>query len=254
MASGSGLATALAAVKAHAVAATIIGAVIVGGGAATAAVATGTVQVPGISHNTGSDTGSNNDTTGRTTACANNGDASRLAAIYAPMFSSKADAQTAICDLFAGTFRDASGHTYGPYGLGQVQLILETTAAVESNGNACLTASTAHGQPTVTGKPADPGHSGSAGTPAAGQSNQSNSAVPSTKNTSTTEGFMGDVIAADAHGTPLAQLAHDCGAVTATGNPDAGSNATETPDNQSSSHEPTHTPGAEPTGTPHGKP
>jgi hypothetical protein len=253
------LATALAAIKAHAVAASVIGALVVGGGAATAAVATGTVQVPGISsHSTGSNTGSSNDATPRATACATNGDASRLAAIYAPMFSSKTDAQTTICDLFAGTFKGVNGKAEGPYGLGQVQLILETTAAIESQKSAdCLKSSTAHGQPTQTGKPADPGHSGSTGTPAAGQGNQSNSTVPSAGDTTTTDNYISDVVAADPHGASLAQLAHQCGAVTATGNPDAGSAATETPGDQSSDHEPTHTPGAEPTGTPghgNGKP
>jgi hypothetical protein len=251
------LATALAAIKAHALAATVIGAVVVGGGAATAAVATGTVQVPGIAHTTGSDTGSSNDNaTPRATACATNGDASRLAAIYAPMFSSQTDAQTTICALFAGTFKGANGKVVGPFGMGQVQLILETTAAIESQKSAdCLTSATAHGRPTQTGKPADPGHSGSAGTPAAGQGNPSSGAVPATSNTTTTDTDIGEVIAGDGHGTPLAQLAQRCGAVTATGNPDAGSSATHTPGDQSSNHEPTKTPGAEPTGTPgHGQP
>src|SRR5260370_27410304 len=48
MASGSGLATALAVLKGHAVAAAVVGTLVVGGGAAAVvAVTTGTVQLPG---------------------------------------------------------------------------------------------------------------------------------------------------------------------------------------------------------------
>jgi hypothetical protein len=243
MASGSGLATALAALKGHAVAAAVVSTLVLGGGAATAAVATGTVQVPGISAH---QTGSNDATTQRAQACANNGDAARLAAIYAPMFgdgtadettqAKTTTAQQYICTLFAG-----SGHR--AYGLGEVQLLLETAAAIDNNGNACLTASSAHGQPTETGKPANPGHSGSAGTPAAGQPSAT---VPSA-NATDTEKLTGQVIDADAHGTPLAQVARNCGATPATGNPNGGTDQgqpTTTPG------KPSETPGAKPTGTP----
>lgn len=241
MASGSGLATALAAVKAHAVAVTVIGALVVGGGGAAAAVATGMVHVPGIS---GQQTGSGNQTAQRAQACANNGDASRLAAIYAPMFGgSTTDAQAEICKLFSGS----GGHTYG---LGEVQLILETTAAIERSGGSstCLTTAPTHGQPTETGKPANPGNSGSAGTPAAGQPNAS---IPSA-NATDTETIIGKVIAADGHGTPLAQLARNCGATPTIGNPNGGADTgqpTGTPDGK-----PTGTPGARPTGTPGARP
>jgi hypothetical protein len=245
MAAGSGLATALAAVKAHAMAATIIGAVIVGGGAATAAVVTGAVQVPGISaHDTGSNTGSNTGSTSAATsraqACADNGDATRLASLYAPMFGGSASAaRQEICTLFA---TGSGGHAFG---LGEVQLILETTAAIERNGTGCLpptataTGSTAHGQPTQTGKPADPGHSGSAGTPAAGHP----SAAILTASTSETLTDIGLILKADADGTPLAQLAHDCGATPATGNPGGGG---------TDHGQPTTTPGARPSETPGG--
>jgi pilus assembly protein FimV len=256
MASGSGLATALAAIKAHGVAVTILGALVVGGGGAAAAVATGAVHVPGIS---GQQTGSGNQTTQRVQACADNGDVARLAAIYAPMFGgSTADAQTEMCTLFSGS----GGHAYG---LGQVQQILEITAAIERSGGAtgCLTTSAVHGQPTETGKPSDPGKptnpgnsgsAGSAGTPAAGQPN---TAIPSAATTDTNT-IIGNVIASDAHGTPLAQLARNCGATPTTGNPDGGvdtggptttpgAKPSETPDAR-----PTGTPGARPTGTPGG--
>jgi hypothetical protein len=241
MASGSGLATALAAIKGHAAAAAVIGTLVVGGGAATVAVTTGAVEVPGIStHHTGDD----NQATPRAQACTTNGDAARLAAIYAPMFGgSTTGAQQAICKLFTGS----GGHAYG---LGEVQQILETTAAIERNGNtSCLTASSAHGQPTQTGKPADPGHSGSAGTPAAGQPSAT---IPSSSTKDTT-GIIDQVTGAAQHGTPLAQLAHDCGATPTTGNPSGGTDhgqPTTTP-----GAKPSETPGAKPTGTPgHGHP
>jgi hypothetical protein len=244
MASGSGLATALAAVKGHAVAAAVISTLVVGGGAATVAVATGTVHVPGVHTH---DTGSDNQTTQRAQACTTNGDAARLAAIYAPMFGGSTTAtQQAICKLFAGS----GGHAYG---LGEMQLILETTAAIERNGNAsCLTASSAHGKPTETGKPATPGNSGNsghAGTPAAGQPSAT---IPSATAAHTT-GITDQVTAAAQSGTPLAQLAHDCGATPTTGNPNGGTDhgqPTTTPGAR-----PSETPGDKPTGTPgHGHP
>lgn len=240
MASGSGLATALAAIKGHAAAA-VIGTLIVGGGVATVAVTTGAVEVPGIStHHTGDD----NQATPRAQACTNNGDVARLAAIYAPMFAgSTSDAQTEICKLFAGS----GGHAFG---LGEVQLILETTAAIERSGNAsCLSGSTTHGQPTATGKPATPGNSGHAGTPAAGPPSAT---MPSSTAAHTT-GIIDQVTAAAQGGRPLAQLAHDCGATPTTGNPNGGTDhgqPTTTPGGR-----PTETPGAKPTGTPgHGHP
>ncbi len=238
MASGSGLATALAAIKAHAAAAAVVGALVVGGGAATVAVTTGAVQVPGMStHQQGSDT----EATPRAQACATNGDAARLAAIYAPMFGgSKSAAQDSICTLFSGS----GGHS--ALGLGEVQLILETTAAIERNGDAtaCLTASDAHGQPTETGKPANPGHSGSAGTPAAGQ----RSATIPSSSADTTATIIGEVIAADGHGTPLAQLAKNCGATQTTGNPSGGTDHGQPATTPGA--KPSETPGAKPTGTP----
>jgi len=241
MASGSGLATALAAIKGHAAAAAVIGTLVVGGGAATVAVTTGAVHVPGIASH---DTGPDNQSTPHAQACANNGDATRLAAIYAPMFGgSTTDARQAICTLFSGS----GGHAYG---LGEVQLILETTAAIERNGNAsCLTAPSAHGTPTQTGRPATPGNSGHAGTPTAGPSSAT---IPSS-GTANTAGIIGQVTAAAQNGTPLAQLAHDCGATPTTGNPTGGTDQgqpTTTPGAR-----PSETPGAKPTGTPgHGHP
>jgi hypothetical protein len=137
--------------------------------------------------------------------------------------------------------------------LGQVQQVLEITAAIERPGgsNTCLTTSAAHGKPTETGKPSDPGkpaNPGNAGTPAAGQTN---AAIPSA-NTTDTNTIIGDVIAADAHGTPLAQLARNCGATPTTGNPDGGTD-TGAPTTTPGAH-PNETPGAKPTGTPGAKP
>src|SRR5262245_48452882 len=100
MASGSGLVTALAALKAHAVAVAVVGTLVGGGGATAAAVATGAVHVPGVNAPQQSQN-ENGGTTARAAACANNGDAQRLADIFAPMFDGDAaKAQEQICTLF----------------------------------------------------------------------------------------------------------------------------------------------------------
>lgn len=264
MASGSGLATALAALKAHALTTAVVGTLVVGGGAATVGVATGVVQVPGISTHQGSDTAD----TQRAQSCTTNGDAARLAAIYAPMFDGSAtSAQQTICTLFAGS----GGHAYG---MGDVQLILETTAAIERNGNdtACLsasstassTASSAHGQPTETGKPANPGNGGNAGNGGnsgnAGGGGAASATIPTATASGTTT-IINAVIAADGHGTPLAQLARACGATPTTGNPnggtDQGQGQGQPATTPGAGANPGATPGGKPTGTPgqgHGHP
>jgi hypothetical protein len=249
------LATALAALKTHAAATAIIGTLVVGGGAATVAVATGAVHMPGSAPQTqgstqqpsGADHAHGTATAGaqRAQACTSNGDAARLAAIYAPMFgNAQSTAQHDICTLFAG-----SGHQV--LGLGQVQLMLETAAAIERNGGnaGCLAAAPANGQPTPTGKPANPGKPDSAGTPAAGQVGAQATTVPSAS-ASDTETIIGAILKADptGNGTPLAQLARACGATATTGNPNGG--AGDGPPTTVPGGEPTHTPGARPTSTP----
>jgi hypothetical protein len=235
MASGSGLATALAALKAHGVAVAVVGTLLVGGGATAAAVATGTVHVPGV--NTQQHSQNDNEgggTTARTAACANNGDAQRLAALFAPMFDGKtANAQTSICTLFVGS----DGHARG---FGEIQQALEITAAIEQNGGdeACLTSGASHGTPTTKGKPP------TAGTPAAGQPTFT---APSSS-TSATMTIVAKVFAAAQQGTPLGKLAQQCGASHATGSGDQGQ-PEGTPEAK-----PTGTPGARPTGTPGAKP
>jgi len=230
MASGSGLATALAALKGHAVAVAVIGTLVVGGGAAAAAVATGTVHVPGVN----SPQQDNGGTTARTAACVTNGDAQRVAAIFAPMFGGdKTVAQDDICTLFVG----ANGHARG---FGEIQQALEITAAIEHNGDndACLSSTTTHGTPTSKGKPP------TAGAPAAGQPTFT---APSSS-ASNTMAIVTKVFAAAEQGTPLAELANQCGATHVTGGGDQGQ-PEGTPEAK-----PTHTPEGKPTHTPEGKP
>jgi hypothetical protein len=234
MASGSGLATALAALKGHAVAAAVVGTLVVGGSAAAAvAVTTGVVQLPGaatLHGQNGNATEAPNSATPHTAAaCANSGDAARLAAIFAPMFGGGAAgtsaAQTEICTLFVGS----DGHAFG---FGEIQQVLEITAAIEANGGktACLTGSAAHGQ-------------------GSGNSGQPSFTAPSS-GADATMTIIGDVRKAVQQGTPLAQLARDCDAAHVTGNPGGGQGQpTGTP-----GAKPTGTPGAKPTGTPGAKP
>jgi hypothetical protein len=230
MASGGGLATALAALKGHAVAVAVVGTLVVGGGATAAAVATGAVHVPGV--NTSQDNGG---TTARAQACATNGDAHRLADIFAPMFGGdKAVAQDNICTLFVG----ADGHAVG---FGEIQQALEITAAIEQNkgDDACLSGDATHGTPTTKGKPE------TAGTPATGQP----SFTAPTSSAGATMTIVHKVLDTAAQGTPLGKLAEQCGATHVTGGGDQGQQPEGTP-----GAKPTGTPGAKPTGTPGAKP
>lgn len=229
MAAGTGLATALAALKGHAVAVAVVGTLVVGGGAAAVAVTTGTVQLPGATTQHGAHGKATETVTGHTSAaCANSGDAQRLANLFGPMFDSADSAKQSICTLFVGS----DGHAVG---FGEVQQSLEITAAIEANDGAtdCLTGPGAHGQgtPTTHGRPT--------GTPGL-QGGQPSFSVP-TSTTATTMDIVSQVLAAEHHGTPLALLAQSCGAAQAMGNPGS-----------SSSGKPTGTPGsgAKPTGTP----
>jgi hypothetical protein len=228
MASGSGLATALAALKGHAVAAAVVGTLVVGGGAAVVAVTTGAVHLPGAATTQGQDNGKATEAPDKATphtaaACANSGDAARLATIFAPMFgggtSGTSAAKTEICTLFVGS----DGHAFG---FGEVQQVLEITAAIEANGGktACLTGSDSHGQ-----------GNGNGGQP---------SFTAPTSDAGTTDSIIGKVLKAVQDGTPLAQLAQNCDAPHATGNPGSGDGHGQ----------PTGTPGARPTGTPGAKP
>lgn len=237
MALGTGLATALTAVKGHAVAAAVIGTLIVGSGAA-AVVATGAVHLPTArsqqqtSHGGATETARATEaaTAHTAAACAASGDTQRLVNAFAPMFDSKDSAQQSICSLFVGS----GGHTLG---FGEVQQALEITAAIEENGGstACLAGTVAHGQggTPAQGKPTS--------TPGSG-GGQPNFIAP-TSTTATTMGLVKQVLDAVQHGTPLARLAQNCGAGHVTGNPGSGTTG-----------QPTGTPGAKPTGTPGAKP
>jgi hypothetical protein len=242
MASGSGLATALAALKGHAVAVAVVGTLVVGGGATAAAVATGTVHVPGVNAPQQSQN-ENGGTTARAAACANNGDAQRLAGIFAPMFDGKtANAQEQICTLFVGS----DGHARG---FGEIQQALEITAAIEHNGDdACLTGGATHGTPTAHGTPTTKGKPPTAGTPAAGQ--PTFTAPPASS--SATMAIITKVLDAADHGTPLAELAKLCGASHVTGGGDQGQpeGTPEAKPTGTPGEKPEGTPGAKPTGTP----
>src|SRR5258708_4675905 len=225
MASGSGLATALAVLKGHAVAAAVVGTLVVGGGAAAGvAVTTGTVQLPGaatLHGQNGKATEAPDTATPHTAAaCATSGDAARLASIFAPMFGgATGTAQTDICTLFVGS----DGHAFG---FGEIQQTLEIAAAIEVKGGktACLSGSASHGQ-------------------GSGNSGQPSFTAPSSV-VAATMTIVGEVRKAVQDGTPLAQLAMDCNAAHVTGNPGSGGGQGQ----------PTGTPGAKPTGTPGAKP
>ena len=154
MASGTAVSTVLATLKGHAVAVAVVGAVVVGTGAAAAAVATGHAQLPG---QTTAPHGkqSQDQATDRAKACADNGDAKRLAGTYAPMFDHSAQkAQDAICAIFVNK---EGSHAIG---FGEIRQALNIAATIESSKQGatdCLTATSAPGKSGSAGKPADPG-------------------------------------------------------------------------------------------------
>jgi hypothetical protein len=235
MASSTAISTVLAALKGHAVAVAVASTVLVGGGAAAAAVATGKIQLPSqaSSHATGTHTPGADATNGaaaRQAACTqHNGDAGRLASVYAPLFTGDSkSAQDEICTLFVGS----DGHAVG---FGEVQQMLDIAAAIEAQSSpstACLTTPLATATP---GKPAD------AGKPSA--------AVPTQPSSGYTMGTVIPAIQTAATSTPLAQLAVGCGASRRPAPAGTGSDGSgqgqATP-----SARPTGTPGAKPTGTP----
>lgn len=227
MSAGSTLASLLTAVKANAAAVAVAGAVVVGGGAAAVAVTTGAVHLPGqrteATHTPDATAGA----AARLQACANNGDASRLADVYAPMFGgSKATATTDICKLFAGTTH--------AYGFGEVQQMLDIAATIEHNGGSAACLST----PLATATPGKPGDAG-----------QPSFTAPSSDE-STTMGLIDTIMKDNANGTSLAHLASNCSVPHRPGSAGTGSG---TPDGQpegTPGGKPTGTPGAKPTGTP----
>ncbi len=217
MASGTTLSTLLATLKANAAAIAVAGTVVVGGGVATAAVATGAVHLPGQASTSATPSASaTQSAAARQAACMqHNGDATRLAQQYdSKLFggSTSADesaAQTEICTLFVGV----NGRAFG---LGEVQQMLDLAVALEAPN-----ANTPKACPLST-----------------------SGGVDALLNTE-----MTDV----ANGTPIERLASECGASPggsgATGQPEGtpGAKPTGTP-----GAEPTETPGkpAE-TPTPH---
>jgi hypothetical protein len=225
MASGSGLATALAVLKGHAVAVAVVGTLVVGGGAAAVvAVTTGTVQLPGAATLHGQngkateapDTATPHTATPHTAAaCATSCDTARLASIFAPMFGGDTGtAQTDICTLFVGS----DGHAFG---FGEIQQTLEIAAAIEANGGktACLTGSASHGQ-------------------GSGNSGQPSFTAPSS-GAAATMTIVGEVRKAVQQGTPL------CAA-----RPAVRRGARDGQSRRLPGAKPTGTPGAKPTGTP----
>src|SRR5262249_42648221 len=230
MAASGVLRTALAAVKAHAAAATVAGVVVITGGIAAGAVATGAIHLPGQSNAQHNNHDENSD---RAKACADNGEAKRLAATYASMFDNSGQkAQDAICAIFVN--KDG-GHAIG---LGEIRQALDIAATIESKGGstACLTAAPVHGTSGDTGKPSDPGnptntgHSGSAST---GSDNQSFTLTIPSGSTDDTNSLLKSILDARDHGTPLAQLAKSCAVPHGAEGGDTGSGkpqGTETPE------------------------
>jgi hypothetical protein len=151
------------------------------------------------------------DATARALACSqHNGDATRLADTYFPMFDgSRTTAQRDICAAFV----DAGGHAFG---FGEIQRMLDIIATIEKHGGltACVSAVSA------------PGHSGSAGTPGntsspgpertpgkptstPGSSSQSTWTVPSASS-SMTMGVLKQIQAALDQGATMQQLVRSC--------------------------------------------
>jgi|SRR5690348_1556494 len=251
MATGSGVgATVLTALKAH-LAAVAIGATVVVGGGAAAAVATGAIHSPSQASTTHADktpgaqatNAAAQGKTARANACANNGDAKQLASVYANMFQSGGSGTSAeqtalhdICTLFAVT----DGHAVG---FGEIRQALDIAAAIEThtatNASAsnCLTAGRTDSKPEGT-----PGASQSA---SAGQP----SFTAPTADEATTTGLVKSIFDKVSHGMPLADLARACGVSAVSGT--AGSGGTGGNGDSGGDHgKPTGTPGARPTGTP----
>lgn len=226
MSAGSTLASLLTAVKANAAAVAVAGAVVVGGGAAAVAVTTGAVHLP--AHGTeATHTPDATAAAARLAACSgHNGDAQRLASVYAPMFGGDTKVATNdICSLFVGK----DGHAFG---FGEIQQVLDIAASVERHGNnsTCLT------KPLAT---PDPGKPTNAGQPSF------------TAPAAAADGTMALIgtIMTDAKTTPLEQLARNCNVPhqpdsAGTGGSGAGQGGGK----------PEGTPGAKPTGTPGGRP
>src|SRR5262249_16094005 len=114
--------------------------VLLAGGTAAAAVATGMVKGPSqqsnAQHGQNAQHNQHDQTSDRAAACANNGEAQRLAAIYAPMFGSAHKAQDSICAIFVNK---GSNHAIG---FGEIRQALDIAAAIETHHSsaACLTA------------------------------------------------------------------------------------------------------------------
>jgi malic enzyme len=214
MASGTGLAALLSAVKANAVAVAVAGTVVVGGGAAALAVTTGAVQLPGqasATHTPDTD-GTSDSAAARQNACmTQNGEASTLAQDYAAKLFGKdqAAAQKEICTLFVGTDGRA-------FGFGEVRQMLDLAVAVETStksnttNKACTLTFTA---PTTTDAAAQ---------------------------VTAVDALLNKIMQAVASGTPVEQLNHDCGVTHGDANNGNSGNGAK----------PTGTPGARPTGTP----
>jgi type II secretory pathway pseudopilin PulG len=158
------------------------------------------------------------DATARAQACTeHNGDAARLADIYAPMFDGNTStAQQLICTAFV----DAGGHAFG---FGEVQRVLDITATIEKNGGstACMIALSSPGPqgtpgtPTLTGTP----------TPTSPSSSQASWTVPSASS-ATTMAILKQVQQALDTGVTLEQLVHSCHVP---GRPASAPSATRTP-------------------------
>ena len=250
MASGTAAAV-LAALKTKAAAAVLASAVVVGGGATAVAAATGAIQLPGHSTTTTQhDTSDQSAQDGRTKACADNGDAKKLASDYKAMFGGdEAAAKSAICQIYVDKGEQAVG-------FGKIRQALNLAAWIESKGGstACLTATPTngnsagdHGQPTgtpgsagdhgqPTGTPGNAGdhakptgtpgsaadHAKPTSTPGSASDNKTELTIPSAS-ASTTQSILKAIFDTEKAGTPIAQQASACDAPHGT---DAGADAT----------------------------
>jgi hypothetical protein len=167
------------------------------------------------------------DAAARAQACGqHNGDATRLADTYFPMFDgSKTTAQQDICAAFV----DAGGHAFG---FGEIQRMLDIIATIEKNGGstACVSAVSAPGNAGRAGTPGSASSPGPEGTPGAptttpGSSSQSPWIVPSASS-SMTMGVLTVIQDALDHGTTLEQIVRSCHVP---GRPASAPNATTTP-------------------------
>src|SRR5262249_17359887 len=137
----------------------------------------------------------------RAKACADNGDAKRLAATYASMFDHSAQkAQDSICAIFVN--KDGGN----AIGFGEIRQALDIAATLASKGGgkACRTAAPDHGNSGNAGKPSDPGQPATPGNSGNESSNQSSTPTIPSASADDTNALLKAILDAREHGTSLA--------------------------------------------------